>query len=247
MSRFIDRFENHALHGVLAKTIATVNELMVREGNQSNAIIELERVKQVSLAFKDALDNCDPNLVYIGYLDSIQNNHLNNVLGYLNNYRNDRNISHLHTANNQLDGCLTSMANILMPKFPNDIDGIRESIVSFRRSASQHLRHTEEEFKKIESVRSQLEQGLSQVASTVETQKSRLDTAIAEFQQQFSQAEDSRRQQFSNAEEERRKEYDQHVEEQTNEYDLLQKDREEHFKAETRTYDYRSRTIIKRF
>ena len=59
--------------------------------------------------------------------------------------------------------------------------------------------------------------------------KSRLDIAISEFQQQFSQAEDTRRQQFSNGEEERRKEHEKHEERWSGKFGELAEDSEEKF------------------
>ncbi|WP_066061432.1 hypothetical protein [Neobacillus soli] len=219
MSRFIDRFENHALHKSLENSINTVNELLEIENAQPDALIELERVKQVLFYLKELLDNCDPNLVHMGYLDSIQNSCINNVLSYLNNFRNDRNISQLHSANNHLDSYIPSMTNIATTKFPHDVEGIRESIVSFRRSAAQHLRNTEEDYRRVAAAKTELEQGFSQVSSTVEVQKGRLDTAISDFQQQFSNSEESRRDKFSQAEEQRK-----------NDFELLESEWDEKFK-----------------
>ncbi|MED0933061.1 hypothetical protein P4T29_15815 [Bacillus mobilis] len=210
MSRFVERFETHELHRTLKNIFEIVNELLEREEaeTQTETIIELDRVRQVCFNVEGILNNCDPNIVPIGYLDSVNNSLLNYVIPYLHSFRNDRNVTHLHSVNNQLDSLLPTISNFLIQELPSNTEGIRESISSFRRSISQRLRHTEEEFNRIESAGREIEQGLSQVSSTVEMQKSRLDTAISEFQQQFSQAEDVRRQQFSNAEEERRKEYE---------------------------------------
>lgn len=228
MSRFVDRFEAHELHRTLKNTLEIVNELLEREETEAQAeiITELDRMKQVCFNVERILNNCDPNIVHIGYLDSANSNLVSYVIPYLHNFRNDRNVGYLHNVNNQLDSLLPTISNLLMQELPSNTDGIRESITSFRRSISQRLRHTEEEFNRIESVGREIEQGLSQVSSTVEIQKSRLDTAISEFQQQFSQAEDTRRQQFSNGEEERRKEYEKHEEKWNEKFGGLAEDSE---------------------
>jgi hypothetical protein len=79
MSRFLDRFDNHPLNGTLDNIFQLINELMDMEGNQADAIIELERMKHVCTMLKITLDNCDPNLVPISHLDNIQNGCLINV------------------------------------------------------------------------------------------------------------------------------------------------------------------------
>ncbi|HFK1475547.1 hypothetical protein COE92_16250 [Bacillus wiedmannii] len=214
MSRFVDRFETHELHRTLKNILEIVTELLEREEEetQTETIIELDRAKQVCFNVERILSNCDPNIVHIGYLDNVNSNLVNYIIPYLHSFRNDRNVTHLYNVNNQLDSLLPTISSFLIQDIPSNTDGIKESISSFRRSISQRLRHTEEEFNRIESVGREIEQGLSQVSSTVEMQKSRLDTAISEFQQQFSQAEDIRRQQFSNTEEERRKDHEKHEE-----------------------------------
>ncbi len=173
MSRFVDRFEAHELHRTLKNTLEIVNELLEREETETQAeiITELDRMKQVCFNVERILNNCDPNIVHIGYLDSANSNLVNYVIPYLHNFRNDRNVSYLHSVNNQLDSLLPTISNLLIQELPSNTDGIRESITSFRRSISQRLRHTEEEFNRIESVGREIEQGLSQVSSTVEIQK----------------------------------------------------------------------------
>lgn len=95
---------------------------------------------------------------------------MNYVIPYLHNFRNDRNVSYLHSVNNQLDSLLPTISNLLIQELPSNTDGIRESITSLE-GQFQRLRHTEEEFNRIESVGREIEQGLSQVSSTVEIQK----------------------------------------------------------------------------
>ncbi|PFH91390.1 hypothetical protein [Bacillus sp. AFS088145] len=208
MTRFIDRFENHTLHNSLQTNINLVESLLEKKENDSNIIIELERIKQVLFHLKGILGNCDPNLVYIGYLDTLDTNCLNNIFTYLNYFRNEHNITHLHTANNHLDSYITSMTSVTTTIFPQDVDGIKDSVISFRRSAAQHLRHMEDEYNKLEAAKSELEQGFSEVAVTVENQKARLDTAISDFQQQFSSAEDSRRNKFTQSEDQRKSSFE---------------------------------------
>lgn len=196
MSRFDDRFENHVIHAHLENVLTILNTFS-EERESSETIVEMERIKQVISAIVDMLSNCDPNLVSIAHLDTIST-YLNNAYVQLSNYSSTRNLTHLQTANSQLDNLLPNLSMILRPISPQEIKGVKKAIVSFRESVTNNLKHAEEDFKKIEDVRIQLEEGLNQVSSTVEIQKSRLDIAIAEFQQQFSQAEDSRRKLFDN-------------------------------------------------
>lgn len=201
MSRFDQRFENHSVHTTLNQMNSLIKEILELQ-NSSDSIIELQRIEQVGTFTQGVLSNCEPSLVVTSFLDNV-NTYLNQVDNYLRNYRNDRNIGHLQNANNSIDSVLQNIASLTIPTTPNDFEGIRKSIVTFRQSIAQHLRHTEEEFNRIAAAKRELENALTQVSSTVENQKSRLDNAIAEYQNQFSQAEVARREQFAQAEAER--------------------------------------------
>lgn len=209
MTRFIQRFENHPLHTSIENTLNTIDELQDIENIQADAVIELDRIKQLCLLVKGAIENCDPNVVHMGYLDTMQSNCLNTVLSHLNNFKSDRNLAQLQNANNHFDSYIPTISMMMMPILSYEGEGVRESIISIRRSTAQHMRHAEEDYRRVLEAKHEVEQGINQAAATIEIQKSRLDTAIADFQQQFSQAEESRRDKFSATEEERKKAHDQ--------------------------------------
>lgn len=198
MSRFVQRFESHHIHTYLTNAATLINDLTQIQ-NTPDAITEIERIRQIITYTQELLDNCDPNFLNTSHLESIANGILN-TNSNLQSYKSSQNETYLQHANNQLDNILSSYSYFLRALIPQDIEGTRKSIISFRASVTAHLRNTEEEFNKIKTVKSELEQGLQQVSSTVDIQKSRLDTAIAEYQNQFSQAEEARREQFSQAE-----------------------------------------------
>ena len=75
----------------------------------------------------------------------------------------------------------------------SDIDGLWDSIGNFRKSAGQYIRYLEEDFNKLKSQINDLTAKGVEVANDINVQKDRLNTAISQFQQQFSDVADKRR------------------------------------------------------
>ncbi|MEO6588679.1 MAG: hypothetical protein ABIP06_05070 [Pyrinomonadaceae bacterium] len=92
------------------------------------------------------------------------------------------------------------------------IENVRKVISATRQSASLNLKNLSTEFEeRIDEITKQvdeLKKSSNDTSSTIENQKDRLDTAIAEFQKQFSERIGEFQEQFSEVEEERRKKVD---------------------------------------
>ena len=91
---------------------------------------------------------------------------------------------------------------------PEDIDSIKDSVSTFRRSVGQSIRSVETESNRVRENFNALGQQFKTLTSDISAQKGRLDTAITQFQQQFSEAEDRRRDQFEQAKDKRREDYE---------------------------------------
>ncbi|MCK9858207.1 hypothetical protein [Paenibacillus sp. ATY16] len=205
MSRFSERFLNHPIHEQLVLSNTLINDISQLK-NDPDTIVEIDRSKQVILLIQNLINNCDPNLIHLGYLDNI-NNSITQTVHYLNNYKNDLNVSHLHNMNFQLDAILPHVSSLLCPVTPKDVEGIQESIISFRASAIENMKKTEIQFKKLANANSELEQGVNQISATVDLQKNRFDEIINNYQEQFKLAEENRLNQFNEAEKLRRENF----------------------------------------
>jgi len=192
MSRFVDRFESHQIHDSLNTIDSIINELLERENMQPDALLELEQARHVLNYLKLMLDNCDPTLIPPTVLNNLNDNMAKRIISELTNFRSTNNNVYLVNVNNHLDSHIPTISNLVVPHLPTDIDGIKQSIVTFKRLASRSIRETESEFKRVESIKNELEQGFSQISTTVEDQRSRLEAILEDFQQDFSDAQKSR-------------------------------------------------------
>ncbi|GAU08885.1 hypothetical protein [Desulfoplanes formicivorans] len=209
MGQWLDRFDNHPVHGQIQsfEQLIASAEGIVDEIEDTNAIESYERLKLILDAIKSKFDSIDPLLFPAAPLQNL-NNQIRQVVSEINAFNSNGNVGHLTNANNHADNVLVNLSNIVSPSLPRDIDGIRESVTSFRRSAGQFIRNLEVEHNDLAAKYEAISQQFEGITAEINTQKGRLDTAITQFQQQFSEAEDRRREQFEQAKDKRKEDYE---------------------------------------
>ena len=228
MSSWVKRFEEHPILGEVQVTLDLLNQIDGFSEGNSEIIENCQRIRQVLNHVVTKLSNCDPVMVAKTTLDNL-NSSLQPVKTELYSFISNRNVGHLSNANTNIDTVLIHSASIIYPMITPDFEGIRDSISSFRRSIGQQLRHVEEEYRRIETIKNELETSFSQLGATVEAQKSRLDTSIIQFQQQFSNSEESRRATFVQEEDKRKSQNDELREQRNDEHNTLIEEFKEQF------------------
>lgn len=199
MSEWIQRFEGHPVSADAKSFDALLTEVEDFATKSPQAISQLSRLQQINRLLIQRLQSVDPLLVPLTVLNNLHS-HVQQQHNEVNQYRTNQNVGHLSNANSQADGVLTQLGTMIYPAAPSDIEGVRDAVASFRKSAGQYLRYIEDEHSSLKTRMSELSGQLQQASAEVSSQKSRLDTAISQFQQQFSQAEDTRREQFTQGE-----------------------------------------------
>jgi hypothetical protein len=101
------------------------------------------------------------------------------------------------------------------------VEGVREGVVAFRRSAGQHLRHLEAAADETEKRIQELADRIRETTSEIQSQKGRLDQAIATFQEQFQTGEQARASEVRNAEAKRQEQFTQAQQQRTEAHDQL--------------------------
>ena len=88
------------------------------------------------------------------------------------------------------------------------MEGLRDAVTSYRRSAGQYIRNIDDEYKSLNKKFQEITANLTQLTSEISSQKQRIDNVISNFQDQFSNAEERRRAEFQAAEKERKEKAD---------------------------------------
>ncbi len=200
MSKWVDRFERHELHKSLDSIYEIVEDVQGTANSiDADSMLESERIISSLNHVKRRLKTLDPSLIPMSVLNSM-NQHAQQIFNELNNFRSNKNPTHLENANNQVDNLLIQTSNFPSVVSSVDVESVKDAIASFRRSVGQFLRHLEDENATVQDQLTDISIQFKQLKADIDNQKSRLDTAITEFQRQFSEAEDRRRESSTNAE-----------------------------------------------
>jgi hypothetical protein len=214
VSDWDNRISEHQIHGLIHELENLVRALP-RPNDQARE--DLARVERVVDYLSARLEQSDPRLLSPASLDSVVTP-LRNAQPALQSYQQTADRSQLGTANNYLDQALINVAAWPPIVSAADVEALRESVTFFRRSAGQLLRSVQQEAidaeQQLEKVRAELKQmaealrrereqqsgalegRIVELTSAVDSQKTRLDEAIAEYQRQFSSAQEQRSQTF---------------------------------------------------
>ena len=198
MSEWLTRIIDHPVKQRLEQLQNILSETTITPEDPSEAITDLERLKRVAEFIRISVNQTDPFLVTPPILNPLDNP-IQSIITEVTRFCSDRNRAHLVNANNHADTLLVHVSKL--PLIPGDIglETAQADVNSFRLNIKDFLSDLDIERKKLKDRLSGLDKRIEETSTEISAQKGRLDTAIAEYQQQFSQAENARRDQFTEA------------------------------------------------
>ena len=190
-----DRVTNHTVFAALGRLTDALEALPAER--MSAEVLEIsERFRRAHLHTLSVIRSADPFLVSIAVLNNIDTA-AQNATNEINAYSSNGNLGHLTNASGHIDSMLATSSQL--PALPPSeaAEGMRDALTSFRRSAGGLLAALERDNADLRAKSQELRAFLEQATNEISTQKGRIDAAISEYQQQFSQAEMARRDEFT--------------------------------------------------
>ncbi|RXT03560.1 hypothetical protein [Ammoniphilus sp. CFH 90114] len=198
-----EKITSSSLYQHVENSLQIINEIQVSEKlNSSEDREKLSIMFEALNLLKIRMDAADPVLVSNNSLTNMFNQ-INNLTGELNAFRSNKNTGHLDNAISKVEALLPFYSQINLPMNELEIEGIRDYIIKFRQSVGQHLSHLENEFEQVKNAHVSNSTKLNELSTSIESQKSRVDTVVSEFQTQFLQAQNQRLEDFSKEQNER--------------------------------------------
>lgn len=191
-----ERIENSASYINTGQVLQLLEEID-SSGLDTKLVQMLGRIHGTFVFLKEALDKADPWLVSTSSLTNMNNN-ITNIISYITNFKNDRNEQHLNNIFNQLESLLTYFPQVLVSKTPEEIEGVRSSVATFRKSVGQYLSNLEKDINETSTAFNKNTEKLNELTTSIESQKSRTDSVVSDFQNQFLQAQNQRNEAFNN-------------------------------------------------
>lgn len=193
-----ERITAQASYKNTVNVIQVINEI---DSSNSSTIStrELEMLGRINSTFdflKEAFDKVDPWLVSTSTMESI-NSPISQVLGEITNYKNNRNEGHLSNCLSYIESLLQYFPQLLVTNTPEEIEGVRSSVIKFRQSVGQHLSHLEKDLTETSTAFTKNKEKLNELTSAINDQKTRVDSIVNEFQSQFLQGQTQRTELFN--------------------------------------------------
>ena len=206
MSKWIDRFNSHALIGVWSSLIElTQDEGLVEEATE-DSVEDIARLRKVICYLDGIFESIDPEITPFNQLTNIQKT-AQNCINEINAYKGNKNAGHLENANNHADTLLIQFqqtpasVNAVSPEnIKKSVSAYSETIGSYiskfksetEGSVSELAQHTSALEKNLEEKESKLA-GLS---AQIENVEQTIQKQTTEFNTQYQQSEKSRSEKF---------------------------------------------------
>jgi hypothetical protein len=200
MGAWEDRLSQHEYRPLL-ETVATTLRSIGGSKLDADALVIHGRITRVVKDIQARLDSADPALVPIGLLERIVTP-LRDLQIELEGWVANGEIGWLEDADRQADQLLDVAWSMPRNETRADVEGVQESVRSFRHSAGQLVRNLESDVDAAQGRVRELNDEVASLVDQLDAQKGRVDTAISAFQEQFSAEEARRRTEFAAARDE---------------------------------------------
>jgi hypothetical protein len=210
MSRWKEQFQNHPIHATLQEICSLID--IERQDMTHDEQVEKRRFRKVILAYQEVLLQLDPELIPYQLLGNLNSNLQQNILNQLISYKSQPNANYLQNANDQITNLLENLGqlSVMTKKVVSEkpLLGLEKSVDEFSSALNIKKEQLQNELNKISTTVDEYEQQIKDFSNTINTKKQETDTLIAEWQKQFSYAQDTRSNDFIKAQKDIKSNYE---------------------------------------
>ena len=206
MSQWNDRIRNHPVWSALQNLGPIIDQGFSRAGNDASAVESLARLKSILIFIGRRLAGADQLLLTVSPLDGLNSAlaaHTSEIQQYISNGA----TGHLVNANSHADTALTHISQLNTPNTTEDFQGAKEAAESYRQRVEQALAELNANAAQVKVDQDNVRARLTELATEISSEKSRLSALGGEFQSQFSSAQELRSQEYSAAQKDRQETY----------------------------------------
>jgi len=191
MSQWSERVSNHSVWKEFEALGPALDEALRRDGVEPAAVEGIERIRSILAFAGKRLAGVEPHLVHQAPLDGIAGA-TQGVVSDINAYVAEGDNARIVAANSHADTILHFIAAVNYPFVADDWIALRDGAVAYRNTLEQSSARVHESHAAVEHSTSALQARLTELASLVETESSKLAAVATDFQAQFAKAEEVR-------------------------------------------------------
>ena len=195
MSQWTERILSHNVWQQMTTLGPALDQAVAREGIDAPSIDGFERVRAVLAFTGRRLAGADPQLLQPETLDKIAGS-LQGALSEVEAFVADGNVDRVGSANSHADTILGQLPAINYSYVADDWMALRDAGVAYRETLEKNLLQASECLAKTLAAFHDLEQRVAGLAGLTDSESTKIAAVTAEFQSQFSAAQEVRNQQF---------------------------------------------------
>lgn len=206
MSKWIDRFNSHALIGVWANLMELIQDKGLDEGVTEDAVPDIARLRKVISYLNGIYESIDPEVTPFNHLTTLQQG-AQNCINEINTYKGNKNLGHLTNANNHADSLLLQFQQIPASINAISTENIRKSVSAYSETIgsyiSRYKKDTEQSVdnlvKRIDALNDEIdkkETKLAELDSQIKNVEQTIQKQTTEFNTQYQASEKARSEKF---------------------------------------------------
>ncbi|TXR53121.1 hypothetical protein [Reinekea thalattae] len=206
MSKWIDRFNSHALTGVWANLIQLIQDKSLDEGVTEDAVEDIARLRKVIYYLNGIYESIDPEVTPFNHLTNLQKNS-QNCINEINAYKGNKNPGHLTNANNYADSIVIQFQQIPASVNAASTENIKKSVSAYSETIGSYISKYKNEtkesvenlFKRIEDLNGEIlikEKKLIDLTSQIKSVEQTIQQQTTEFNTQYQASEKVRADKF---------------------------------------------------
>lgn len=202
MSRWEDQLKGHAIHDTLDWLDNTAQkEIPELDGAH---VAEKRRLTKVIQTYRESIQSLDPEVTPFNQLDSLNSGlRHQNIVNQVNAYQQSGNVANLVEINNLVSNQLTELSLLLSLSPTNStqgqahVIGLERLVDSLASSFTKKKEELGSAIDQLKSTEDSTRQKFKELSASVDQKRSEIDALAAEWQSQFSTAQDSRSQEYN--------------------------------------------------
>lgn len=211
MSQFVSRIEEHPFRSYSDNLFSRLEESRELVGLSEHEFDTINRIEAVYKIIQNRIYSVDPILLSKNVLDGIGNNtntidtQLTAVIQNHNNNNVSQKTVHIKRINEVLDSVTIQITQIFQPLVPNEVEALKDSIVSTRHSLSQHNRYIKEEYEEFSMAKQRVEHKITELSNKLTVVEENVENTVdncrdqlKDFERMFSEKQQERTEDFSN-------------------------------------------------
>lgn len=204
MSRWKSNFDSQQINQFIQQSLTALEGMKI-EGMSQQDLAEYSRLLKVLKILSTRFSKLDPELFSINNWGNFSG-WLNNAQSNITSFSQNRNIGHLQNANNALDNILNIIRPFDVGATVEEFKSIADANAVFQQKIIEELERVIARGNEVKGQLDALSNAITQAKvrldennQTIQQQKARLDQSIAEYQKQFSDAQEKRTKESADA------------------------------------------------